>query len=96
MRRLTKMSMRMTEAHADRLATDDEEKSRTYGWRVAEEQRSNHVVLRLDNRDAHTDYKAAHDYSDTYDMAVCSDVAHSHTALVGEPKNIFRAHEETF
>ena len=31
------MSMRMTEAHADRLATDDEEKSRTYGWRVAEE-----------------------------------------------------------
>ena len=71
------------------LATDDEEKSRTYGWRVAEEQRSNHVVLRLDNRDAHTDYKAAHDYSDTYDMAVSSDVAHSHTALVGEPKKYF-------
>lgn len=53
-------------------------------------------MLCLDSRDAHTDYKAAHDYSDTYDMAVSSDVAHSHTALVGEPKNIFRAHEETF
>ena len=68
------------------LATDDEEKGSTNGWRVAEEERSNHVELRFDNRDAHTDYKAAHDYSDTYDMAVSSEAAHTHTALVGESK----------
>lgn len=60
----------------------------TYGWREAEELRSNLVVLRLDSRDAHTDYKAAYDYSDTYDMAVSSDAAHSHTAYVGEKMNI--------
>ena len=96
MRSTTKDEYADDRASADRLATDDEEKGCTYGWRVAEEQRSNLAVLRLDNRDAHTDYKAAYDYSDTYDMAVSSDVAHSHTALVGEPKNIFRAHEETF
>ena len=46
-------------------------------------------MLRLDSRDAHTDYKAAHDYSDTYDMAVSSEAAHTHTALVGESKYFF-------
>ena len=54
------------------LATDDEEKGSTYGRREAKEKRSNYVALRFDNRDAQTDYKAAHDYSDTYDMAINS------------------------
>ncbi|MBR3468069.1 MAG: hypothetical protein IKH15_12750 [Bacteroidales bacterium] len=72
------------------LDTDDDEKSRTYGWRVV--RGSSGVTFScygLDSRDAHTDYKAAHDYSDTYDMAVSSEAAHTHTALVGESKYFF-------